>query len=80
MPSRSIRDVSNRPRVALIIDMSRIYGRRILRGIGKYVRTHEPWSIFLERREYHSNFPRWLIRESWDGVICRSPNRRLADA
>ncbi|HEX8202626.1 MAG TPA: xylose operon transcription regulator XylR, partial [Isosphaeraceae bacterium] len=64
------------PHVALMIETSSIYGRRLLEGITRYVRSHRPWSIFLEQRELDSQPPRWL--ETWrgDGVIsrCSSPD------
>jgi LacI family transcriptional regulator len=64
------------PHVALMIETSSIYGRRLLEGITRYLRSHRPWSIFLEQRELDSEPPRWL--ETWrgDGVISRwsSPN------
>jgi LacI family transcriptional regulator len=66
------------PRVALIVEMSGIYGRQILRGIAAYVRSHKPWSIFLEQRELRAPPPPWLLRREWDGIICRSTDRALA--
>lgn len=66
------------PRVALIVEMSGIYGRQILQGIARYVRSHRPWSIFLEQRELRAPTPPWLLKRPWDGVICRSTDRRLA--
>lgn len=36
---------SSSPRVALLIESSRSYGRDLLIGIAKFVRIHGPWSI-----------------------------------
>ena len=66
------------PRVALIVEMSGIYGRQILQGIAGYVRSHRPWSIFLEQRELRAEPPPWLLRRPWDGIICRSTDKLLA--
>jgi hypothetical protein len=66
------------PRVALIVEMSGIYGRQILQGISRYLRSHKPWSIFLEQRELRAPPPPWLLCRQWDGVICRSTDRTLA--
>lgn len=66
------------PRVALIVEMSGIYGRQILQGIARYVRSHRPWSIFLEQRELRAEPPPWLLRRPWDGIICRSTDKALA--
>jgi hypothetical protein len=38
------------PRVALLIESSRCYGRGILRGIADYPKVYGPWSIFHEER------------------------------
>jgi len=66
-------------RVALIVEMSGIYGRRVLRGIAQYLRTSQPWAIFLERRDLRSQSPPWLVDGDWDGVICRSGERELLE-
>ena len=71
--------MAERPKVALIIEMSGIYGRQILDGIARYVRTHRPWSVFLEQRELRAPTPPWLLRTRWDGILCRSTDRRLAN-
>jgi LacI family transcriptional regulator len=72
--------VIDRPRVALIVEMSGTYGRRILEGIAAYLRSHRPWSVFLEQRELRAPPPPWLLRERWDGIICRSTTPALARA
>ena len=69
-----------RPKVALIIEMSGIYGRQLLDGVTRYVRSHRPWSVFLEQRELRAPTPPWLLRTQWDGILCRSTDRRLARA
>lgn len=61
-----------RPHVALMVETSGIFGRRILDGIARYLRTHGgSWSVFLEQRALDTVPPRWL--ESWrgDGIISR---------
>ena len=72
--------MSKRPRVALIVEMSGIYGRQILEGIARYLRSHRPWSVFLEQRELRAPPPPWCSRRHWDGIICRSTTRALARA
>jgi LacI family transcriptional regulator len=61
-----------RREVALIVETSVAYGQRILRGISRYVRTHEDWSTFLEERELRAPLPEWLDHWRGNGVICRS--------
>jgi LacI family transcriptional regulator len=72
--------MSDRPRVALIVEMSGVYGRQILEGITQYQRSHRPWSVFLEQRELRAPPPPWLLRRPWDGIICRSTTSALARA
>ncbi|MGE5612251.1 MAG: XylR family transcriptional regulator [Bacillota bacterium] len=68
----------NRPRVALIVETSVVYGREIHEGIAAYVHAHRPWSIFVEQRELGALPPRWLTRRDWDGIISRPTTPALA--
>ena len=70
----------NRPRVALLIESSRAYGRGLLKGVAKYVREHGPWSIFLQERSLDDVSPGWLAHWKGDGVIARIETRELARA
>lgn len=66
------------PRVALLIETSRTYGRGIMRGIAHYAHVHGPWSFFTEERELHSGIPEWLQGWHVDGIIARIENKRMA--
>ena len=66
------------PRVALLIESSRTYGRGVLRGIARYAHLHGPWSIFSEERELHGGIPRWLKTWKGQGIIARIEDRRMA--
>lgn len=68
------------PRVALLIESSRTYGRGVLRGIGRYAHIRGPWSFLSQERELDSGMPDWL--ESWkgDGIIARIQDCRAAKA
>ncbi|MDO4573659.1 MAG: XylR family transcriptional regulator [Planctomycetia bacterium] len=59
------------PRVALIIESKREYGRRILDGIARYLQENEPWEIFIEPRSLHDPAPQWLTDWQGDGIIAR---------
>jgi LacI family transcriptional regulator len=72
--------VTGRPHVALIVETSSAYGRRVLRGVTRYVRTHQPWSIFLEQRALTTELPGWLKGWRGDGIISRATDRRLVEA
>ncbi len=73
-------DTGRRPRVALLIESSRAYGRGLLTGISRYVRQHGPWSIFLQERSLGESSPGWLRTWQGDGMIARVDNRPLAEA
>jgi LacI family transcriptional regulator len=66
------------PRVALVVETSRTYGRGILEGIAKYARVNSPWSFFTTERELHSGVPDWLMTWKGDGIIARIEDRRMA--
>lgn len=72
--------MKSRPNVALIVETSVVYGRQILHGISRYLRTQERWSVFLDERELLAPPPDWLRRWDGDGVICRPTTPELADA
>jgi LacI family transcriptional regulator len=71
---------SGRPRVALLIESSRAFGRGLLFGVAQYVREHGPWSIFLQERSLGDLSPRWLRNWEGDGIIARVENRPTAEA
>lgn len=71
---------SRRPRVALIVETSKAYGRGVLRGINRYVRSFGPWSIYIDERGLWDPLPEWLRRWKGDGLILRTPDRRMVRA
>lgn len=71
---------SGRPRVALLIESSRAYGRGLLLGVAKFVREHGRWSIFLQERSLGDVSPGWLKEWEGDGIIARVENRPMAEA
>jgi LacI family transcriptional regulator len=68
------------PRVALLIESSRTYGRGILRGIAQFAHERGSWSFFIEERELHSGIPTWLKRWKGHGIMARIEDRRMAAA
>ncbi|MHC4995430.1 MAG: XylR family transcriptional regulator, partial [Planctomycetota bacterium] len=66
------------PHVALIIETSSVYGRQLLRGISDYMKSHHPWSVFLNQRDLFALPPKWLSSWDGDGVICRSRTTEAA--
>jgi LacI family transcriptional regulator len=67
-----------RPHVALLVETSVVYGRQILRGIARYGRTHDRWSIFLDERELGATPPSWLSNWNGQGIICRPTTPSIA--
>lgn len=68
---------SPRPRVALLVESSRAYGRGILAGVAKYVREHEPWSIFYQELSLCDETPDWFRNWKGEGVITRLENNNV---
>lgn len=66
------------PQVALIIETSVIYGRRILAGVARYLRSHHRWSVFVEQHELGAPPPSWLTSSRWDGILSRPTDRAMA--
>ncbi len=66
--------------VAAIVETSGSYGREILGGIARYLRTHaRSWSMFVDERELSAEAPAWLSRWRGDGIICRPMTPALVD-
>ena len=70
--------MKTRASVALIIETSGVYGRRVLRGVSRYLSSYGNWAIFLDERERIAHPPQWLADWEGDGVICRATTPDLA--
>lgn len=67
-------------RVLLIIETSKVYGRGLLDGIGRYALTHGGWSLYVEERGLKDRHPSWLRAWKGDGIIFRSTTRTMVEA
>jgi LacI family transcriptional regulator len=67
-------------RVALIVETSTTFGRRLLSGIAQYMRESGPWSVFFTDRAVNDSIPPWIVNWQGDGIISRvaSPDVRSA--
>lgn len=65
---------TRRPRVALLVESSRAYGRGLLSGVAKFVRQHDPWSIFFQDLNLCDITPEWLKTWKGEGIIARLEN------
>ena len=68
------------PRVALLIETSREYGRGLLRGIAWYLRRHPQWSVYFHPMGLDSSPPPWLGSWEGDGILARINSERMAQA
>jgi LacI family transcriptional regulator len=71
--------VSKTPKVALLIETSRGYGRALLRGIVRYARLHGPWGFYVTPGDFEQVLPRM---QSWGGtgIIARIETPEVARA
>ena len=65
------------PRVAMLVDTSTSWGRRIIHGVSNYVHKHGPWQLFVEARGMEE---RLRVPPGWqgDGVIARVNNLAMS--
>ena len=69
-----------RPRVVLLIESSRAYGRRLLLGVSKFVRDHGPWTVVLEEYTLCDRMPEWLDHWEGEGILMRLENPLIVEA
>ena len=65
------------PQVALLIDTATDWGRRMIRGIGRYAQQQGGWDLWLEQR---CQYAPGRLPPGWrgDGVIARVADRAMA--
>lgn len=71
--------MSDTPRVALLIETARGYGRQMLRGIVRYARLHGPWGFYVTPGDFEQALPKM---QQWGGtgIIARLETPRIAQA
>jgi LacI family transcriptional regulator len=69
--------MSERLRVALLIESSRSYGRQLLKGIAAYARMHGSWTFFHQERALGDPIPPRLKNWKPDGIIARFVGAKL---
>ena len=62
-----------------MVETSIAYGRSILSGITKWLRSHRGWSLYVEQHELGASPPHWLADWRGDGVVCRVTNPAVAE-
>jgi LacI family transcriptional regulator len=67
------------PRVVLLVETARSFGRDFLNGVARYSKKHGPWSFQITPGDFEQAIP--SINDSMaDGIIARIPNLRVAKA
>jgi len=71
--------MTNRPRIALLVETSGGYGRNVLRGIADYSRLNGPWSFYVLPRGHEQSLP---DMKQWrgTGIIARIESKAIATA
>ncbi|NQT39356.1 MAG: DNA-binding transcriptional regulator [Planctomycetes bacterium] len=71
--------MSGVPKVALLIETSRGYGRALLQGIVRYGRLHGPWAFYVTPGDFEQALPKM---EQWGGtgIIARIETPKVARA
>ncbi len=67
------------PKVALLVETARGYGRGLLRGIVSYARLHGPWSFYVTPGDFEQAVPR-MRQWGGTGIIARIETPRVARA
>ncbi len=71
--------MSTLPKVALLIETSRGFGREMLLGIARYAQLHGPWSFHITAGDFDHSVPK-MKQWGGSGIIARIPNERVARA
>lgn len=65
------------PRIAVLVDTSTGWGRRLVYGVMSYARKHGPWHLWIEPRGQHEHLrppPGW----AGEGIIARVSTDQMA--
>ena len=77
IPQRKKTPFKSPPRVAVLVDTSTDWSRRIVSGIISYIKDQNPWQIFIEPRGLSEHLK---LQNGWqgDGVIARVTDDKMA--
>jgi LacI family transcriptional regulator len=67
------------PKVALLVETARGFGRDLLRGVARYAQHYGPWSFYITPGDFEHVLP---AMKQWGGtgIIARISNERVARA
>lgn len=66
-----------RPRIALLVETSRSYGRELLRGIARFGGTLSGWTLLRQEMSIDETIPHWVIGSNVQGVIARVDDHNI---
>ncbi|HEX3599896.1 MAG TPA: XylR family transcriptional regulator [Lacipirellulaceae bacterium] len=67
------------PKIALLVETARGFGRDLLLGVARYSRLHGPWSFHITPGDYKQAVPK-MKQWGGTGIIARIANDRIAQA
>jgi LacI family transcriptional regulator len=67
------------PRVALLVETARSFGRDFLSGIARYARLHGPWIFHITPGDFQHKLPK-MKQWGGTGIIARIYDQQVADA
>ena len=73
----SLTDMTDRPRVALVLRARLEENLHILRSLAKFKRYHVDWHVFVDDQARGAANPDWLLDQGWDGIICKESSDSL---
>ena len=78
---RAIRPIGSPdiPKVALLVETARSFGREFLSGIARYSRHYGPWIFHITPGDFEHAVPK-MKQWGGSGIIARIPNERVAKA
>jgi LacI family transcriptional regulator len=69
--------LSSRPKIALLVETSRAYGRDLLRGVANFARTFSNWSLLHQELSIDAALLQWVGISNVQGVIARVDTHNL---
>lgn len=79
MQKQGDRTGNRRRRVALIIESSNEYARKIIHGVHNFTRENRQWSISYREHQRGNPDLTWLDNWDGDGILARIENERIAE-
>jgi LacI family transcriptional regulator len=71
--------IADTPKVALLVETARSFGREFLSGVARYARHHGPWIFHITPGDFEQAVPK-MKQWGGTGIIARIPNERVAQA